>query len=290
MTQIKSITESVKELKSIRESGIRKSIRVIELVKGIGYEDANRYLGEDVWDFYEQVAIAALDVKELDLAKRSIERLEKQFPESPRVLVLHGMLLESNGELILAKEFYQSELNKPIDSKSSAKMGNTGETNMRIRKRLIALHLHHSPLPDLENQIKSSDSNPDRRSEFSLDEAIRLLVQHLDTVYSDPESWIQLAETYSTLGLYDQALSALEDLIILQPDNTFHLLRYAETAYTASYFEVAYQTYLRVIEVSEKISDASKGGPARRAAIGIKLVKFEFEFLVDDLKREKKFS
>ncbi|EGG00939.1 uncharacterized protein MELLADRAFT_79136, partial [Melampsora larici-populina 98AG31] len=265
MTQI-SITETIKELKSIRESGIRNSIRVIELVERIGYEDAHRYLGEDLWDFYEQVAIAALDVKDQELAKSSIDRLEKRFPGSPRCLVLHGMLLECNQEFELAKEFYEIELKKPIDSKSSSQ-GNTGETNLRIRKRLIALHLHNSPLPELVNQNTGKpikDQTED--SIFSLKEAINLLVQHLDTVYSDPESWIQLAETYCTLGLYDQALSALEDLIILQPDNTFHLLRYAETAYTAGHFELAYQTYLRVIELSEKISDASKWWTSKKSS------------------------
>ncbi|EGG02020.1 uncharacterized protein MELLADRAFT_110369 [Melampsora larici-populina 98AG31] len=60
---------------------------------------------------------------------KSIDRLEKKFPGSPRCLVLHGILLESNGEIELAKEFYELELNKPIDTKSTSK-GNTGETDL----------------------------------------------------------------------------------------------------------------------------------------------------------------
>ncbi|EGG00374.1 uncharacterized protein MELLADRAFT_111916 [Melampsora larici-populina 98AG31] len=214
----------------------------------------------------------------------TMKPLTQKFPGSPRCLVLHGMLLESKGEIELAKEFYELELNKPIDTKSTSK-GDTGETNLRIRKRLIALHLHNSPLPDLVNQTNQK-STIDKTEEciFSLGEAISLLVQHLDTVYSDPESWIQLAETYCTLGLYDQALSALEDLIILQPDNTFHLLRYAQTAYTARHFELAYQTYLRVVELGERISDAWRGGPVRRAAIGLKLCINKLE---KDLKKDQ---
>jgi hypothetical protein len=40
---------------------------------------------------------------------------------------------------------------------------------------------------------------------------------------------------------YEQSLSALEDLILIQPENTFHILRYAETAYTAGEYELCVQ-------------------------------------------------
>jgi hypothetical protein len=34
----------------------------------------------------------------------------------------------------------------------------------------------------------------------------------------------------------------------------------------------SYKTYLRVIELSDRISSESKGGPCRRAALGLKMV------------------
>ncbi|KAG0142429.1 hypothetical protein CROQUDRAFT_662506 [Cronartium quercuum f. sp. fusiforme G11] len=273
-----SFSESVARLKELRDTGARRSVEVIELAEQIWSEDTQKSggfslgaLGEDIWAFYEQVAIAALDIGKHDLARKAIERLEQKFPSSPRVMPLHGMLLEAKGELKLAKEFYEAELCKSVDPKASNR-GSTGETNVRMRKRLIALHLHHYPLPtDSCTQSGKSVVLDSDTAQFSLQEAVSLLVDYLDTVYSDPEGWIQLAEIYCKLGSYDQALYALEDLILIQPDNTFHILRYAETAYTAGHYELAYKTYLRVIELSEKISEASKGGPARRAAIGLKL-------------------
>ena len=80
-----------------------------------------------------------------------------------------------------------------------------------------------------------------------------------------------MAEVYSSLGLYQQALSALGDLILLQPQNPYFALRYAETAYTVGDLELAYRYFLRVLELSGK-GGISKGGVARRAALGVKLV------------------
>lgn len=42
---------------------------------------------------------------------------------------LHGMLLESRGELKVAKDFYELELSKPVDPKAS-NQANTRETNV----------------------------------------------------------------------------------------------------------------------------------------------------------------
>ena len=98
-----------------------------------------------------------------------------------------------------------------------------------------------------------------------------MLVAHLDTVYTDAEAWQELADVYSSLGMYQQALSALGDLILLQPQNPHFVLHYAETAYTVGDLELAYRMFLRVIELSGK-NGIIKGGIARRAALGVKLV------------------
>ncbi|MBW0473194.1 hypothetical protein O181_012909 [Austropuccinia psidii MF-1] len=262
MKETVSVNQAIEQLKDLKESGARNSSEVVQLAQLI-LETPGRInrLGDDQWALYEQVAIASMDIGKNNLAKLCIQRLENKFPNSARVTVLHGMLLEAQGDLLGAKAFYEQELTKPVNPKNSS-AGSVGELNIRIRKRLIALHLHHSHLPSQQSS---------KSSVFSIRIGIQLLVEHLETVYSDPEGWLQLAESYATLGLYEQSLSALEDLILLQPENTFHLLRYAETAYTMEEFELAYKTYLRIIELSDQISDESKGGPCRRAAIGLKL-------------------
>ncbi|POW17780.1 hypothetical protein PSHT_06312, partial [Puccinia striiformis] len=119
-----------------------------------------------VWTIYEQVAVSSVDLGNVQLAKKYyifsqdneisiffaylcrfvIQRLENNFPNLARVTVLHGMLMEAQGDLIGAKSFHELELSKKI-------------------------------------------------------------------------------------------LLALEDLILIQPENTFHILKYAETAYTVGEYE-----------------------------------------------------
>jgi len=56
-----------------------------------------------------------------------ISRLDKRFPNSPRVSPLHGLYAESKGDLATAKEMYEAELAKPIDPKA---VGASGEANV----------------------------------------------------------------------------------------------------------------------------------------------------------------
>ncbi|PLW10601.1 hypothetical protein PCANC_06672 [Puccinia coronata f. sp. avenae] len=268
MKEAVSLSQATDRLKVLRDSGVRQSQEVVQLAKVmLGASGRVSRLGDDLWTVYEQIAVAALDIGNLQIAKTTIQRLETKFPNSARVTVLHGMFLEAQGDLLGAKSFYEHELEKKFNPKN-AELGSVGELNIRVRKRLIALHLHHSPPP--YSQDSKSSSSPST-SPFSLHTGIQLLVDHLDIVYSDPEGWLQLADAYASLGLYEQSLSALEDLILIQPENTFHILRYAETAYTAGEYELSYKTYLRVIELSDRISSESKGGPCRRAALGLKM-------------------
>ena len=260
MKETVTLNEAIDRLKVLRDSGVRKSQEVVLLGQVIlaASGRASR-LGDDLWTIYEQLAVAALDLGNVQLAKTVIQRLEGKFPNSARVTVLHGMLMEAQGDLLGAKNFYEQELEKKFSPKN-ADLGSVGELNMRVRKRLIALHLHHSPPGYSQGSKSTSSSSSSSSTPFSFHTAIELLVDHLDTVYSDPEGWLQLADAYASLGLYSQSLSALEDLILIQPENTFHILRYAETAYTAGEYELSYKTYLRVIELSDRISGESKGG------------------------------
>lgn len=65
-----------------------------------------------------------------------------------------------------------------------------------------------------------------------------------------------------------QCLSCLGDLMLLQPTNTFHVLRHAETLYTLGEYGPAYMGFCRALEMAGKMSD---GGLGRRAGYGIKL-------------------
>lgn len=83
-----------------------------------------------VWDFLEQLAVAALDIGQLELAdvchcsqlqqlelygtltlrfQDCIQRLDEQFPKSPRVKILHGMRIETK-DLDSALKYYEQML------------------------------------------------------------------------------------------------------------------------------------------------------------------------------------
>jgi tetratricopeptide (TPR) repeat protein len=81
--------------------------------------------------------------------------------------------------------------------------------------------LHHSGASNTSSAQPSTSKAlaTQSTSKLSQQRGIELLVAHLDTVYTDAEAWQELAEVYSSLGLYQQALSALGDLILLQPQN-----------------------------------------------------------------------
>ncbi|GAA6028922.1 hypothetical protein JCM8097_001507 [Rhodosporidiobolus ruineniae] len=214
---------------------------------------------DQVWDAMEQIATAAVECGQISLASVLTARLAVRFSDrAPRVAVLQGMLLEGRGELRLAREFYEERLR---DS----------ETDILARKRLIALHLS-SPLLDLPTNASSLSSSQVAYFDASLylAKGIQILTHYLDTYYLDAASWLTLSSAYARLGLYPQALSAANHAVLIQPQNGWTLLKYAETAYTAGEVEVAWKTYLRVVEMSD---DEGKGlqGAGRRAAVGAKL-------------------
>ncbi|GMY20839.1 er membrane protein complex subunit 2, partial [Fagus crenata] len=63
-------------------------------------------LGSEEWTLYEQVAVAAMDCQNLDVAKDCIKALQKRFPESKRVGRLEGLLLEAKGSWAEAEKAY----------------------------------------------------------------------------------------------------------------------------------------------------------------------------------------
>lgn len=51
-----------------------------------------------------------------------------------------------------------------------------------------------------------------------VDESITALLSLLDFSTTDAEAWAELADLYLSQGLYSQAIFALEEVLILQPN------------------------------------------------------------------------
>ncbi|GAA5982159.1 hypothetical protein JCM11641_000606 [Rhodosporidiobolus odoratus] len=249
-------------LRDVRLSQKRLPAEVLHHGEELVQRGALNKDNSQVWDTMEQLATAAIESGQLSLATVLISRLASRFSDSaPRVATLQGMLLEGRGELRLAREFYEDRLRE-------------NESDVLSRKRLCALHLS-SPLVTLPSS--ASDLSPTLHPYFdaslTLSKGIALLTDYLDTYYTDHTSWLTLSSSYARLSLYPQALSAASHAVLLQPNNGWVHLKYAELAYTAGEVEVAWKGFLRVIEMSDDQGITGQGlqGPGRRAAMGAKL-------------------
>ena len=69
-----------------------------------------------------------------------------------------------------------------------------------IRKRLIAINLHAPPLPTTATNSKNQISTT--ILPLNQEAGLRMLIEHLDTVYSDPDGWLQLSQVYCSMKLY----------------------------------------------------------------------------------------
>ncbi|KAG8814569.1 hypothetical protein FRC17_001072 [Serendipita sp. 399] len=227
---------------------VRKGLFVLEQKNGL------KALGGDIWDFLEQLTIAALDIGQVELADDCITRLDVQFPKSPRVDVLRGMRIEAK-DLGLALEYYEHILENEESNVVRRRVSfapvsyskKTKRTGQEIWKRLIAV----------------------LRQQNKIEKCISELVTFLDTFYSDLEGWLELADLYASLGLYTRSLQALSHALLLAPQNPFHTLRFAETAYTSNDVPLALRYYLRTIELIDPEDDGKEIG--RRAWFGVKL-------------------
>ncbi|KAI8091064.1 uncharacterized protein B0P05DRAFT_528619 [Gilbertella persicaria] len=208
-------TEAVEELQHFRLTKERSSERVASLGARLIKDGYTSKLGDQVWPFYEQIAIAALDVQDFDLANLCIDKLKERFTEkSLRFRRLLGMRYEAQGKLDEAQEVYDTILQQD-------------DTNMLASKRQIAL-------------LKARNKE---------NEMIEALTKYLDTYYDDHEGWLELCDTYLSKHMYDQASYCCEELILLQPSNHIFYLKYAEVLYTLNQLPLALKHYCKVLEL-----------------------------------------
>jgi tetratricopeptide (TPR) repeat protein len=207
---------AVTTLHELRRSGERKSDLVVSLGENLISQSYTNKLGDEVWAVYEQIFIAALDLGNDKLAIKCLENLDKRFPESPRVKILKGMKLEAEDKLDDALALYDVILQDD-------------DANISASKRRIAVY-----------KAKGQDQ-----------QAIEALTRYLDAFYNDVESWLELSALYLNYHLYQQAGFCLEELILLQPQNHFYHLKYAEILYTSDNITVALKEFCRVVELCE---------------------------------------
>ncbi|CAO1624452.1 unnamed protein product [Parajaminaea phylloscopi] len=223
----------------------RSSAQVVEYGTWLLEQGHIQKLGDELWSALEQIAMAALDVGDIELAELCLSRLDTRFPDSSRVDTLRGMLFEARGELVQALEHY------------SSMMAKADGADIILSKRRVAC-------------LKAMEGVDERGGIAKATEALK---QHLEVYYSDPEGWQELVDLHLEQGQLTQALSSLEELLLLVPQNGFLVLKYAETLYSAGEYATAYKAFLRVLDVGagvERGSSAGRGGPETRALWGLR--------------------
>ncbi|GLJ34783.1 hypothetical protein SUGI_0700050 [Cryptomeria japonica] len=207
-------------------------------------------LGGDVWTLYEQVAIAALDCRNLAIAKDYIQTLMKKFPDSIRVGRLEGMWFEAKGSWEQANKVYSGLLEEhPLDQ--------------QIHKRKVAI----------------------AKAQGNLLEAVECLNKYLEIFMADHDAWRELADIYISLQMYKQAAFCFEELILAQPSNALFHLSYAEVLYTLGGLEnlkLAKKYYAAAIDFT--------GGRNTRALYGVCLCGAAINQLAKGRSREEKES
>jgi tetratricopeptide (TPR) repeat protein len=203
-------------LADYRVRNVRASEEIVEKGRKLLENNGVRKLGDEGWALLEQVALAAMDIGQMELADDLLAQLEEKFPDSPRVQCLHGIRLETTGDLKGALQAYDEVLEGD-------------ESNAAIWKRKVSVLRQ---LGDTKHALEE-------------------LLRYLDVFYADVEGWLEAADIYATCNLYPQSLSALSHVMLLAPQNSYYVLQAAETAYTAGDVPLATKMFLRTLEMAD---------------------------------------
>jgi len=184
------------KMRQWRDEPLRNSEEVTEFGECLILEHGNK-LGDELWTIYEQVFLASIDCRKMDLATMCLRELKTQFPKSIRVEKLNAMRLEAFEKYEEAEQIY----NKILEAEPA---------NAVVRKRLVAI----------------------LKAQNRVGEAIKELNEYLKKFMSDQEAWTELAELYISQQDHKKAKFCMEELILMNPHNHLFHQRYAEILYT----------------------------------------------------------
>lgn len=135
------------------------------------------------------------------------------LPAGGRKTRLAALLQESRGNL-----------NHNLYPASQATLSAPTQTLVASSSSKTASSKQNPPSPDLiKAKIMNFYSHGDQT-----EESILLLLTYLEYWLADHEAWLQLSLFYKELGLYSQALYALEEVLMLKSDDFLVMMEYAD--------------------------------------------------------------
>ncbi|KAG4425969.1 hypothetical protein IFR04_000913 [Cadophora malorum] len=184
----------------------------------------------ELWTTYENLMLSCLRTGDELSASQCLQRLTERFgADNERLMALRGVFQE-------ARASDDAALKNILKEYENILAQNPG--NMPVSKRRIAL-------------LKSLDKIP---------EAIIALNQFLDSSPTDAEAWAELSDLYVSQGLYQQAIFALEEVLLVTPYAWNIHARLGEILYMAAitgesgadkYLAEAFRRFCRSIELCD---------------------------------------
>ncbi|OTB05813.1 hypothetical protein M426DRAFT_10260 [Hypoxylon sp. CI-4A] len=142
----------------------------------------------ELWTTYENLLLSCLRTGDDESAHQCLGRLVNRFgDDNERIMALKGILKEADASDSATLDVVLKEYERILED---------NPTNIPILKRRVAL----------------------LRSIGRIPESVSALISLLDISPTDAEAWAELADLYFSQGLYSQAIFALEEVLVLQPN------------------------------------------------------------------------
>ncbi|KAI2623294.1 tetratricopeptide [Hypoxylon sp. NC1633] len=182
----------------------------------------------ELWTTYENLLLSCLRTGDDESAHQCLARLVNRFGQSnERIMALKGLLKEAGANDAAALEVILKEYDQILQDTP---------TNIPILKRRVAL----------------------LRSIGRISDSVSALTSLLEISPTDAEAWAELADLYFSQGLYSQAIFALEEVLVLQPNAwNFHarlgeiLFVSAKSSHNAGQMSQALKRFSRSIELCD---------------------------------------
>ncbi|CCL99072.1 uncharacterized protein FIBRA_01084 [Fibroporia radiculosa] len=236
------LTNSLQKLAGYYPSKSQKSQDTLD--KGITLLKNNGFAkqGDEGWESLEKLTLAALDQGDLAVADQCLQLIVDKFPGSPRGETLQGIRMEATASPEVALKYYDELL--------EADPANA--TAWRRKSSIL-------------------------RRMGKIDLAVQELSAMLDTFYADVDGWLELADIYASCQQYTYALQSISHALLLAPQNPFHFLHFAETAYLANDIPLSLKMFLVAVDMTDDDDgpvppqDSIPAGLTLRAWYGVKL-------------------
>lgn len=181
-------------MRDLRKSKARRPDLVVKF-RGAALDSAKGEMEQ--LNLFEQIVIAALDLREEGILEIFLQKLLKRFAQSSRVDRLRGMRCEAQGRFEEALAIY-------------AELLKANPSNMLVMKRKVCVYR-------VQGRIK---------------EAVEEMHRILKLFASDASTWFELSEVHLSRGEFSEAAHCMEELVMLDPECAHYNARLADIYYS----------------------------------------------------------